>query len=253
MNNIIEIPTQDGVMNCYVARPIGKGPFPTVILYMDIWGLREELFNIADRFTDLGYMCWIPNLYYREGDIRFDYRNSKQQVVSVDALPLEYRQKMFAYLIKLSNANVIQDTADLLQHLSTHQDFSSVPVAAIGYCMGGRHVLCAASSFPEQIQTMICLHGTEMISDKPDSPHLKFQALKGQLYCGYAQLDSYTNAHLIAQMQELAEQNKNLTYSFNVHPNANHGYALPDRDVFDPQADELDWQAIRSLLGNISK
>ena len=77
-------------------------------------------------------MCWIPNLYYREGDIRFDYRNSKQQVVSVDALPLEYRQKMFAYLIKLSNANVIQDTADLLQHLSTHQDFSSVPVAAIG-------------------------------------------------------------------------------------------------------------------------
>ena len=40
MNNIIEIPTQDGVMNCYVARPIGKGPFPTVILYMDIWGLR---------------------------------------------------------------------------------------------------------------------------------------------------------------------------------------------------------------------
>ena len=66
-------------------------------------------------------------------------------------------------------------------------------------------------------------------------------------------MDSYTNAHLIAQMQELAEQNKNLTYSFNVHPNANHGYALPDRDVFDPQADELDWQAIRSLLDNISK
>ena len=240
-------------MNCYVARPTGKGPFPAIIMYMDIWGLRDELFKIADRFTKLGIMCWIPNLYYREGDVSFDYRNSKNQVISVDKLPHEYKQKMFSSLNKLSNANVIQDTSDLLRHMSTDQDFASSPVAAIGYCMGGRHVLCVASTFPSQIQTMICLHGTEMISNKSDSPHLNFQALKGHLYCGYAQLDSYTDTQLIAQMQNLAEENKNLTYSFNVHPNAHHGYALPDRDVYDVQADEHDWQEIQHLLSNLLK
>ena len=49
IESIIEIPTADGRMDAFVAHPEEGGPFPAVIVLMDIWGLREELFDVARR------------------------------------------------------------------------------------------------------------------------------------------------------------------------------------------------------------
>jgi hypothetical protein len=35
-------------MEAFVTYPEENGPFPAVILYMDIWGVREELYDIVD-------------------------------------------------------------------------------------------------------------------------------------------------------------------------------------------------------------
>ncbi len=72
----IDIPTPDGIMDGYAAHPAGAGPFPLVVLFMDIWGLREELFAIVRRIAAEGYYCVVPNLFYREGKIRYERRNA---------------------------------------------------------------------------------------------------------------------------------------------------------------------------------
>ena len=59
----VDIPTADGTMDAYAAWPAAKGPFPLVIMFMDIWGLREELFGLARKVADEGYYCVMPNLY----------------------------------------------------------------------------------------------------------------------------------------------------------------------------------------------
>ena len=43
----IDIPTADGRMDSFVVHPEEGGPFPAVLILMDIWGLREELFDVA--------------------------------------------------------------------------------------------------------------------------------------------------------------------------------------------------------------
>ena len=45
----ISIPTPSGAMETFTTHPDRGGPFPAVIVYMDIWGVREELFDIARR------------------------------------------------------------------------------------------------------------------------------------------------------------------------------------------------------------
>ena len=35
---------------------------------MDIWGIREELREIARRIATVGYACLLPDFYYRQGD-----------------------------------------------------------------------------------------------------------------------------------------------------------------------------------------
>jgi carboxymethylenebutenolidase len=61
----VEIKTGEGVMEAFVTRPEENGPFPAVIIYMDIWGVREELYDIARRVGTVGYYCMVPDFYYR--------------------------------------------------------------------------------------------------------------------------------------------------------------------------------------------
>ena len=81
IEQMAEIPTKAGRMNAFVTHPEGGGPFPAVVVFMDIWGLREELFDIARRIATAGYHVTLPNLYYRQGDVRFEKRDAGGRMV----------------------------------------------------------------------------------------------------------------------------------------------------------------------------
>ena len=51
----------------YLARPIGAGPFPGVVLIHHLPGWDEWYREAARRFAHHGYAAISPNLYHREG------------------------------------------------------------------------------------------------------------------------------------------------------------------------------------------
>ena len=67
---IVEVETPDGRMPTFVTHPEQGGPFAPVVVYMDFWGIREELFDIARRIGTVGYHVTVPDLYYRQGEVR---------------------------------------------------------------------------------------------------------------------------------------------------------------------------------------
>ena len=93
--NIINITTDDGSVDTFVTHPSEGGQFPPVFIFMDVWGLREELFDVARRVATVGYFCVVPNLYYRQGRIRNEYRNAKGQMITLDSL-LPIRKRAFS-------------------------------------------------------------------------------------------------------------------------------------------------------------
>ena len=58
----IAVATPTGPMETFVTHPEQGGPFPPVVIYMDFWGLREELFDIARRVGTVGYYCMVPDV-----------------------------------------------------------------------------------------------------------------------------------------------------------------------------------------------
>ena len=92
----VDIPTPRGVIDAYAAHPGDDKPYPLVILFMDVWGLREELFAIARRVAAEGYYCLVPNLFYREGKFRFERRNAEGRMVSFNTLPQDIQIDMRA-------------------------------------------------------------------------------------------------------------------------------------------------------------
>jgi len=244
---IVDIATPDGPMDTFITHPEQGGPFPAVVVFMDIWGLREELFDVARRIGTAGYYCLVPNFYHRAGKIRFDFRNEKGQTISYDRLDNDTRKNVADTFEGLSNAMVMRDTDALIGHVGTDAAARAGAMGCVGYCMGGRHVLCAAGNFPDNFVASASLHGTLMISDRDDSPHLLANRFRGEIYCGMGSIDQHTPPALVAQMAKLLAPCA-VDYSYLVHDGVNHGYALPDRDVFDKQAANRDWERIFAMF-----
>jgi dienelactone hydrolase len=81
-------------MDAYVARADDAEARPLVVVFMDIWGLREELFAIARRIAAEGYYCMVPNLFYRQGKFSYAPRNAEGRTLSFDLLADDKQREM---------------------------------------------------------------------------------------------------------------------------------------------------------------
>src|SRR5262249_17241474 len=228
----VAVARRDGRMDTFIPHPEAGGPFPAVVIFMDIWGLREELFDVARRIATVGYYCLVPNFYHRAGKVRFEFRNSDGWMISFDRLEPQTRARIEAIFKELSNEMVMRDVGPPVElarsegaaraalaseasgqrghSISVRAGHSPEPgssartgaMGSIGYCMGGRHVLCAAGHFPQHFVASASLHGTAMISERADSPHHLAGKFRGELYCGYGERDRHTPPGLDAELAE---------------------------------------------------
>jgi carboxymethylenebutenolidase len=243
-----EIPTADGRMETFVTHPEQDGPFPPVVLYMDVWGVREELYDLARRIATVGYYVTVPDFYYRQGKFRSTFINDKGEHISLAKLSEEDQAKVLEPAGKLADSMVVADTGAILKFFRDSGDpVRPGGVGSIGYCMGGRHVMQVAVAYPEAFKASASLHGTTLISDRPDSPHLGVARLRGELYCGFAEFDHYAPLPMVEKLGALLKPCQ-VRYTHAIHKGAEHGYALPDRDIYDKKAAERDWELIFAMF-----
>ena len=237
------IETSDGKLETFITHPDGGGPFPAVVLYMDAPGIREELYDFARRVGTVGYYCMVPDLYYRDGRIRYDRQNMTE----------EQREDMMQRWHAISNAMIMDDTRAMLNFMEGGEPVRAGFKGSIGYCMSGQYVLTAAGVFPEVFRATASLHGVRHVTTKEDSPHLLAPKFQGELYCGFAEDDPHVPQ---SEVDALAEALKPCTvkYQVEVHPGTEHGYSFPERDMFQKEAAERNWERIfamfqRQLMG----
>ncbi len=244
----VNVKTADGLMETFITHPRGDGPYSPIVLFMDVWGLREELFDVARRIATTGYYCIVPDLYYRFGRVRHEFRNAKNEMISLTLLSEEQRNRVRAPLQKLSDAMVVNDTGALLDFMDRGEPVRPGAAGCLGYCMGGRHVFRAAGNFPNRFKASASMHGTRLVAEDggADSPHLTALKAQGELYCGFAEHDPYAALPLIKIIAD-AMQGAQVKFSYELHKGADHGYALPDRDIHDKQAANRDWELMFAM------
>jgi len=247
MEQSIEIETSAGKMPTFVVHPQQDGPFPAVILYMDIWGVREELYDIARWVGATGYYCLVPDMFYRQGKIRHQVRDQGGKMISLSKLDDAMRAKVLGPAKKQSDTESMADTQAILKFLASDKSARSGPKGCFGYCLGGRLSLLAAANFPDQIKAAASLHGTALVTDAADSPHRLTPKIKGEFYCGFGEKDHYSPPPTIAQIAG-AMKEAGVKYRHEVHVNTDHGYALPDRDIYNKSATLRDWELILAMF-----
>jgi len=244
---MVDIPTADGAMDSFVVHPDEGGPFPAVFVYMDIWGLREELFDEARRIALAGYHVTLPNLWYRRGKVRYEARNEKGQMRSFIDLPQAVQDEMHANMFQVTDPMAMADTGAMLAFLK-NEPVRPGPMGSVGYCLGGRLAILASAFHPERFCAAASLHGTRLVTDKPESPHRLAEKYRGEIYCGFAEQDHLAPPETIATLDRILSGRGNVHYRAQVHPGTVHGYSLPDRDVYDKHATFRDWERIFAMF-----
>src|SRR5580704_466798 len=64
----VKIPVKDGEIPGYRAMPATGGPFATVLVVQEIFGVHEHIKDVCRRWAHLGYFAIAPDLYARLGD-----------------------------------------------------------------------------------------------------------------------------------------------------------------------------------------
>ncbi len=150
-------------------------------MYMDAFGIRSELGDMAQRLASHGYVVALPNLYHRTPFAPFDPKQ-----VAVEG---PERARFKAMVASINRSMVMRDTDAVLTHLDTLPTVKRSPIGALGYCMGGGYALAAAGTFPDRVAVAASFHGGALATDKPDSPHLLAPKMRARVYVGAAGID----------------------------------------------------------------
>lgn len=238
----ITINTPGGAMDCFICHPEENGPHPAVIFYMDAPGIREELRDMVRRIATVGYYVLMPNMYYRtgiEGHYGFDLGRIRE-----DKAELE---KMFAVMNSLTNALVVSDTGPMLDHIRADPAAADGPIGCVGYCMSGRYVMSAGAAFPDDFAAIASYYGVGIITDQPDSPHLKAAEIKGECYLAFAETDGYVPDQVVADLPGILSA-AGVSHRVETYPGTGHGFAFPQRDDYVKSAGERHWERMFALF-----
>ena len=154
---------------------------------------------------------------------------------------------MLDYNRHLTDDMVIADTGAMVAHLRTVNRVSDGYAGCFGYCMGGRHVMKVAAGHPDIFRATASLHGTYLVTDEPDSPHRGIAQIQGEVYCGYGALDPFTPPELRDAVRAAFAESAAVLHE-KLHPDTHHGYAIPDRDVYNEAASRADWDEIFAMF-----
>ncbi len=237
IESTLDIHTRDGAMETFVCQP-ERGTFPAVLLLMDAPGIREELRQMARRLASVGYCVLLPNLYYRAGrDTMFD------ETVLEDS---PERERMRAIRTKMTIPPVMEDVGAMLGFLEGRAGVQPGTIGVHGYCMSGPYALAAAARYPDRVAAAASFYGTWLVSDAEESPHLTLGQAKGELYIGCAEFDDLAPLPMVEELQGLFNASGN-PGELEMYPGVHHGFAFPERKVYDQPAAERHWERLIAL------
>ncbi len=222
-------------INAYFARPLGPGPFPSMVVIHHNPGWDEWYREATRKFAHHGYAALSPNLFYRAGH----------------GTPEDVAAKVRAEK-GVADDQAVGDLAGAL-HFLRAQPYSNGKVGIFGTCSGGRHAYLAACRVPGFDAVVDCWGGgvvmapEELTPKRPVAPVDYTADLSCPLLGLFGEEDRSPTPEQVARHEaELKRHGK--SYEFHMYPNAGHGFFYYDRPAYRQEQAVDGWQKIWAFL-----
>ena len=199
----IEYSTRDGeTFDGYLTGPDGNAKAPGILLITAIFGVDQEMRELADEWAGDGVIVSVPDIFWRQ-----------------TPGPTADMAVAFDRYTKFDPVQGMKDIEDLVRHLQA-QPRCNGKVAILGFCFGGRYALLGAARLG--IDAAASYHGTAM----------------GQHVDEVAKITCPVSFHFgdqdhVVPMDEVAQIQKTFAGRANadiaVYAEAGHNFAMPKK------------------------
>ena len=216
----IEVESADGVFDAYVALP-AAGQGPGIIVLQEWWGLVPQIRDVCDRLARAGFVALAPDLY--RGDSTTDPDEAGRLMMELETL------------------RAGRDLSCAVEALKRQPEVDGAKFGCIGFCMGGKLALYAASLVPEIAAVVDCYGVHPNVS-------VDFSSWGAKVLGIFAENDEFVSADDVKALSESLDaagvESRLLTYVGVQHAFLNE--ARPE--VFDADTAAKAWRDIGSFL-----
>ena len=225
----LKIRTADGDIPAYRAMPDGPGPFPTMLVIEEVFGVHEHIKDVCRRFAKLGYFAIAPELFARQGDPLHADINT----ILTDIVP------------KVPDAQAMSDLDQTVVYAQGTGQADTQRLGATGFCWGGRMIWLYADHNPK-LKAAVAFYGILGGKAFPPSPTrpknpIDFgQTILVPVLGLYGGKDDNIPPDLIAEMQDELKQGGGKS-EIVVYPDTPHGFYADYRPSYRPEAANDAW------------
>jgi len=219
------------IIESYMARPIGAGPYAGVVLIHHMPGWDEASKEMVRKFAYHNYVCVCPNLHHREGPGTISEMVNK--VREAGGVP---------------DDRCVGDVDGAIKYLESLPYYNG-KVGIIGFCSGGRQVYITACRIERINAAVDCYGGRVVVGPEaltPRQPVAPIDMTK-DMACPLLGLfgaeDRSPSPDDVKRMEEeLKKHNK--VYEFHTYENAGHAFFSVDRPSYRQHAAVDAWEKV---------
>jgi carboxymethylenebutenolidase len=211
----------------YLARPKGAGPFPTVIVIHEIFGLHEYIRDIVRRFAREGFLAAAAELYLRQGDVK--------GLAAID--------EILEIVRKVPDRQMLDDLGALLTTVKALPECNG-KIGTTGFCWGGGATWLFVADNPS-LSAGVAWYGRMTNWSDGSALHPKNPVeLAAQMNAPVLGLYGGQDAGIpVAQVDAMkaALTQANKPHDFKVYPDAPHGFHADYRPSYRADAAKDGW------------
>lgn len=227
----VKVPTGDGEMPAYRAMPATGGPFATVLVCHEAWGVHEHIKDICRRLAKAGYYAIAPELAARQANLAA-ITDAAERGKALASIPTEQVMSDLDATVVYAKSTGKADTAKL---------------GVVGFCWGGFATWMYAAHQPA-LKAAVSFYGpprkiTELTPQNPED-------IAGDIHCPvlafYGGQDKSIPPENIQKRVDACKA-ANKTCAVKVYADAQHGFMADYRPSYnadaakDAWATTLDW------------
>ena len=229
----VEIQTADRKIPGYLARPAGKGRYPTLLVNSEVFGVHEWVKDVCRRLAHAGYVALAPDFFVRHGDP--STTTDMSEVIKIVA--------------QASDEQVTSDTVAALKFLKAQPFTDPGRMGVTGFCWGGGRTWLDAERFGE-FKAAVAWYGPLKPNPrlgKSVAPLQLVADLKCPVLGLYGGKDQGISAADIEEMRA-ALKAAGKPGEIVVYPEAQHGFLADYRPSYDAAAGQDGWKRMLAFF-----
>ena len=230
----VKVPSLGVEIPAYRAMPASGGPFPTMLVVQEIFGVHEHIKDVCRRFAKLGYYAIAPDLYARQGDAT----KADIKTILSDIVP------------KVPDAQVMADLDATAAFAKASSSADLARLGATGFCWGGR-IIWLYAAHAKDLKAAVAFYGilggaaSPGSALKPTNPIDIGETITTPVLGLYGGKDDNIPQSLVDQMRGELQKAKSPA-TIVVYPDTPHGFFADYRPSFRKEAADDAWMRLQA-------